>query len=155
MEKLISMTDFVLSDEVKSQLEYLNCYKLIRNYANFLKQPLTLGMFVPCDEHGNVLEEPKHNGNPLDIRYNMSLCEKYQQAKERCLFEGFEMYCNNAVTDNEISVVFTKSGGILLDRNYETHVENIGCVNKIEDLVQYNLTLTATAQKQINYATIQ
>jgi hypothetical protein len=65
--KLISMTDFVLEQ---------NNFKVFRNqqilnYANFLKQPLELWMFVPCDENGDVLEEPK---------------TKWKSNEERCLF---------------------------------------------------------------------
>lgn len=37
--KLISMTDFVLSDKIKTQIEMIR-------YANFLKKPLTLEMFI-------------------------------------------------------------------------------------------------------------
>ena len=53
--KLISMTDFVLELETNEHWaqDYTKCVK----YANFLKQPLTLGMFVPCDEDGNFLPE--------------------------------------------------------------------------------------------------
>ena len=39
--KLISMTDFVLYKK--------ESHTQIMKYAKFLKQPLTLGMFVPCD----------------------------------------------------------------------------------------------------------
>ena len=71
--KLISMTDFVLefennfprqfgeaySEYNESKSEYLNMkLKSYENYAQFLKQPLTLGMFVPCDEDGSGLQKP-------------------------------------------------------------------------------------------------
>ena len=66
--KLISMTDFVLGIEQNSytKTEKYNIiewqskcesFDKIIKYANFLKQPLKLGMFVPCDENGNVLED--------------------------------------------------------------------------------------------------
>ena len=49
--KLISMTNFVLeqkeNNKIDLQQRFINSY----NYANFLKQPLDLGMFVTCDEH--------------------------------------------------------------------------------------------------------
>ena len=97
--KLISMTDFVLGTE--SDLDKYNPiglgydiqkrYGNIIKYANFLKQPLTLGMFVPCDEDGNVLEEPESYGLPVD-RHNQGCHiteehDKYYEAKERVLFE--------------------------------------------------------------------
>jgi hypothetical protein len=105
MKKLISMTDFVLeknkAEEVTRE-SYIEC----RNYANFLKQPLTLGMFVPCDENGNVLEEKK----PFQDDYH-----KFQQAKERVIFEGFDYW-----------------------RTKDIFFEN----KTIEDLIPYNLILT-------------
>ena len=99
--KLISMTDFVLEqyaiitviDEINDAKKLLN---KIFNYANFLNQPLKLEMFVPCDEDGNVLEEPKNykqwERKALNTPYDLDLIkyEQYQQAKEKVLFEGFE-----------------------------------------------------------------
>ena len=102
--KLISMTDFVeFADNKLCSINspsvrisnYGKTLDLIVNYKNFLKQPLTLGMFVPCDEEGNVLEEPiypskfrtgvyPHSGGVLK-KYEIKL-EQYQQAKERVLF---------------------------------------------------------------------
>lgn len=64
MEKLVRMTDFILeSDDLQG----------IKKYAEFLRQPLTLGMFVPCDRDGKPLEEIK-----------------WIKAKQEVLFEGFE-----------------------------------------------------------------
>lgn len=94
--KLISMTDFVSNyTETGCLLKEIN---KIRNYASFLKQPLKLEMFVPCDEDGNVLEEPKHISETefkmfeeggLYKAYSENL-SKYEQAKEKVLFEGFK-----------------------------------------------------------------
>ena len=53
--RLISMTDFVLQRDITDVKQRDSIVK----YANFLKQPLKLEIFVPCDEFGNVLEEPK------------------------------------------------------------------------------------------------
>jgi hypothetical protein len=55
--QLISMTDFVLEQVNPKNTDSQFCEKIIY-YANFLKQPLKLEMFVPCDEDSNVLEEP-------------------------------------------------------------------------------------------------
>jgi len=65
-------------------------------YAEFLKQPLTLGMFVPCDLESNVLEEPNSNddyykdANGISENYFIDFKE-YQKAKERVLFKGFKV----------------------------------------------------------------
>jgi hypothetical protein len=148
--KLISMTDFVLEiDEIEPKAVnfssitdiknyQLNSYSKIINYANFLKKPLELWMFVPCDENGNVLEEPEtsdKNGKPYyETKSEYELFNKsYFKAKERVLFEGFEY-------DNKMEYWHNKH--ISFDEEF--------CENKtIEDLIQYNLTLYQTAIKQL------
>lgn len=56
--KLISMVAFVLqvvnSDRPCDRGKMLD---EIGNYAEFLKQPLKLEMFIPCNDEGNVLKE--------------------------------------------------------------------------------------------------
>ena len=56
-----------------------------RNYANFLKQPLKLEMFVPCDSDGNVLANPNNN---MNLKYPKLKHQQYRQAKEKVLFKG-------------------------------------------------------------------
>lgn len=88
MEKVIlqSTIDFVLSKENKASQntdKHLMFDEILR-YVKFLQQPLTLGMFVPCDLEGNVLEEPI----PFDCTaFEYSI---WCKAKERVLFKGFE-----------------------------------------------------------------
>ncbi|MFV0205317.1 hypothetical protein [Empedobacter falsenii] len=145
--KLISMTDFVL--EQTELLYEKNQSKLIHrvvNYAQFLKQPSKLGMFVPCDDAGNIVQS---------ISFTPCGCpvwdggQKYQQAKERVLFEGFEIV--------EKREVYNSINGILIDLDAQTwQIEgSIGIGGgylideTIEDLVTLDLTLTETAIKQI------
>ncbi|WP_426473437.1 hypothetical protein [Chryseobacterium balustinum] len=97
--KLISMTDFVLLKTSQGKTTgniFTPEYKLecIENYANFLKQPLTLGMFVPCDENGNPLPEPqmrpeRNSFDEEDMDYDAQELYEYIQAKEKVLFKGF------------------------------------------------------------------
>jgi hypothetical protein len=103
--KLIPMTAFVIefySNEGYADLQTLN---LMNNYANFLKQPLTLGMFVPVNINGEVLKEPKnyqswkaleHNSKKeKDITSaNFEEYKTYQKAEENCIFEGFSVAYN-------------------------------------------------------------
>ena len=86
MKNLISMTDYVLETANSKDLMETPLQKLNKHftYANFLKQPLELWMFVPCDEDGNVLEEPEPT-----VMWTPRI-QHYQQAKERCLFKNFE-----------------------------------------------------------------
>ena len=55
--KLILMTDFVFGQKERKDIDLAQRFINSFNYANFLKQPLTLEMFIPCDENGDVLEK--------------------------------------------------------------------------------------------------
>src|SRR5690606_1777432 len=100
--KLISMTDFVLLISKQTTNEgnlLVRNFNKIKNYANFLKQPLKLEMFVPCDEDGSILEHPIYTTNHSDECYCKGceeetkrcsdLQDQYQKAKEKVFFEGF------------------------------------------------------------------
>ena len=142
--KLISMTDFVITqwsiDLTKTQRERVS------NYANFLKQPLKLEIFVPCDENGDILEEPTDYEKRLlnmMTEYNDEVYT-YYQAKVKVLFEGFEIDKNlYLVYKNEISIgrfISYENGSKFLFRdNFKT----------IEDLVEFGFKLTENTIKQI------
>src|SRR5690606_38499315 len=98
--KLISMIDFVLGTEgIFDKYEPLclgedvkNRYKSITNYAKFLKQPLTLGMFIPCDEDGKPLDKPVapkyfDPTEPVPEEVEQEFYD-YDKAKQRVLFDG-------------------------------------------------------------------
>ena len=98
METLISMTDFIINiNEIcpKENMEVIEWWgkklDVIENYAKFQKQPLKLEMFVPCDEDGNVLEEPKIEEEYVD-EHTTQIFAQYQydldKAKEKVLFEN-------------------------------------------------------------------
>lgn len=152
--KLISMTDFVLNEYNERMdtpyndgaLVESDAYKWVR-YAKFLKQPLKLEMFVPCDEDGNILEEP-HSTNwqnfTEDGRYRNI---PYQEAKEKVLFEGFHIEQNDEGGDD-----------ILCNYTIENKPMNFDCWSwldrseTIESLItakKYPFQLTPTAIKQI------
>ena len=88
---LIPMTDFVNNiGNMENYPSHENALYWIYNYATFLKQPLKLEMFVPCDEDGNVLEEPKIEEEYVD-EHTTQIFAQYQydldKAKEKVLFE--------------------------------------------------------------------
>lgn len=103
--KLISMTDFVLLQQITkafglSQIGWYEAETIkldkIRNYANFLKYPLHISMFIPCDFEGTPLQEPFFNENATHYRSMSDTYEEdkaehiaYQKAKENVFFEGF------------------------------------------------------------------
>ena len=124
MERLISMTDFVLEQNQYREQRFSQ----IVDYALFLKQPLELWMFVPCDEEVNVLEN--HNLTEYDKEMNFEQEQIYQQAKERVIFEGF-------IYDGFKYIEC---------KNYCINISNLPKLT-IEHLIKHNLTLTETAIK--------
>ena len=143
--KLISMTYFVLNQKQSESFnektfinESLISLEKIRNYANFLRQPLKLEMLIPCDEEGDILEKPTNYEQRLPnmmIEYNDEVY-RYKQAKEKVLFEGFE------ITD-ETELLISKYGFSL----YFNQIEDFN----IEHLLTWSneIQLTENAIKQI------
>ena len=90
---LIPMTDFVLEqlNEQNSRTKPMReVFNSLEKYAKFLKQPLKLEMFVPCNDNGNVLEEPKkENYTQEELENSVMGCDylDYNKAKEKVLFE--------------------------------------------------------------------
>ena len=135
--KLISMVDFVLEVEKGTSLQGSKLKQIV-NYANFLKQHLTLGMFVPLDDDSNVLEKPEDYEKRLPnmmTEYNDEIY-RYKQAKEKVLFEGF------IITD-ETEFLISKYGFSL----YFNQIEDFN----IEQLLTWSneIQLTENAIKQI------
>lgn len=127
MKNLIAMTDFAIyQNSIVGDFR-----KPVFYYAKFLKQPLELWMFVPCDEDGNILEHPQGYSDFLEFSeiypygdYFTGICKNYQQAKEKCLFEGY-------------------------DGTIEQLQSLIKLKITVENMVKYDLQLTPTAVKQI------
>ena len=148
--KLISMTDFVL--EIQSEIgtaDYqvvawqtkIHGYDRILKYAHFLKQPLTLGMFVPCDVEGNVLEEPEPISIGKNIKdklfeaiYNDDEVLRYEKTLSKVIFKGFAISeAGGAICDKSgIFNIFW-----LIDNNWKLSKG----IKTIEDLIPYNLDL--------------
>lgn len=85
------MTEFALQEQNwKGSYEREKAFEKIINYAKFLRQPLTLGLFVPVDEEGNVIDN--ENRYPaLQEALNLKLDEDYAKARENVLFEGVKI----------------------------------------------------------------
>ena len=158
MNKLISLVNFVLQQDITDIKQRDSIVK----YANFLRQPLKLEMFINCDDDGNVLKEPKKTNYQVDVNTKCSGWKylydnndkligyyddrkwkedfvKYKQSKEKVLFEGIEFIRNggvNFLTINEDTFAFHDFN---IKFKYLT----------IEFLVQYDLKLTESALKQI------
>lgn len=108
--------------------DQINRYRNKRTkFDNFLKEPLQLGMFIPCDSDGKPMEKPdnydsfssytvgalanKLGGKPPEQWYKG--CHKYEEALSRVYFEGFELSYDGtnivSVDNNHIIVSFNKT----------------------------------------------
>ena len=145
--KLISMTDFVLEQNklLKNAPDAYDQYCKMVNYANFLKQPLKLEMFVPCDEDGNVLITPTEH-NPI------YWSNEYKQALEKVLFEGFKVIgidediIEIELENDNLWLDFYKNSSIIFTDSYFVEFP----IKIIEELIFYNFKLTESAIKQFN-----
>ena len=135
MKKLISMCDFVLEQGNPSNTDSQFTDKVMY-YAKFLKQPLELQMFVPCDENNDQITQRHYQYFDNDDEYNGYL-NQYNQAKERCLFEGFEF---QRETNNYYFFIYNSRYTFTLNKKAKS---------TIEDLINKDLQLTPTALKQI------
>lgn len=152
MGKLISMTDFVFKKIKEHEInntpdwalydyeEFIlrNTLDKLENYAKFLKQTLTLGMFAPCNLDGNVLEEPKWV-SPEGVKWD-EYVKEYQEAKDRVLFEGFEYIEANKEGDYPFVRI-----AYLSPINYPKFWNGL----TVEHLIKYNLTLTESKAKEL------
>lgn len=158
--KLQPMTDFVLeryefwtkddNPDCQSTARYISSTK---KYAEFLKQPLTPGMFVPVDEAGNVLEEPEHFKEWHEAykkcfihEYEGLIMFKYLQAKEKVMFEGFQIE-NMGLG----SMVIRKNGWVIMrcSKTIGAKWKNVTPYQTVEDLEYLDLELTPSALKTI------
>jgi len=91
MEKLVSLREKInlvrqrvidaLPDEIELMNQQRQDLEEIYRYSDFLSQPLTMSMFVPCDKDGNVLSEPNRSTHTNEE------CEAYNEAKSKVLFQ--------------------------------------------------------------------
>lgn len=159
---LIGMTDYVLKQNVSSNKEsYETTFDRIVEYAKFLKQPIKLGMFIPCDEDDNALIDPEiiakengvwlfnhtfsHNGYQKNLGVYR---QEFEVAISRILFLGFEIKEYPDAVKGEITKVIKHKSC------YAAHFINdewklgVG-LSMIEDLVPDNLTLTESKAKEL------
>lgn len=98
------------------------------NYTDLITQPLTKGMFIPCNEEGNVLPRMKSCRCETDKECHRcdGSCDAtdyyivMQQAKERLLFEGWEydpasFHEVTYLTDQKNLLDFESDGRIVLN----------------------------------------
>ncbi|AQX05263.1 hypothetical protein ATB99_02725 [Elizabethkingia meningoseptica] len=77
-------------------IPYAEYKALCSNYDHFLEEQLRLDMFFPVGNNGNILEEPVFTSTEYGTTlyaYETFLDDKnaYELAKEKVLFEGFDV----------------------------------------------------------------
>lgn len=148
--KLISMTDFVLENAKQPYVEGTKYIDLV-NYAKFLKQPLKLEMFVPCDEEGDILEKPENYEQRLPnmmTEYNNEIYT-YNQAKAKVLFEGFYIERGSTDADNMTTyLMHNYFGEIAFKKDWKDEWEFIEDLESLSNLNEIELTESAIKQIQ-------
>lgn len=154
------MTDFVLNQKQSESFnektfinEALISLENIRNYAKFLKQPLKLEMFFPCDNDDEILK-PQYIAGKEEI-YNefvheasMDKVKEYNDAKEKVLFEGFYIKRGSSNTDNMTTyLMHNYFGEIAFKKDWKDEWEFIEDLESLSNFGE--LELTESAVKQI------
>ena len=91
--ELIPLSEFVkklVNDKPNTSLRLIEKLCEIDEYTHLITQPLTKGMFIPCDEEGNVLDTPDFTGLEIGTPEHIKLTkhwDKWVQAKKRVIFE--------------------------------------------------------------------
>jgi hypothetical protein len=167
--KLIALIDFVLGIEQIMPFEplkeavatYIERFWLINKFANFLKQPPTINMFVPAKKVDGVwvvLEEPKDykdilsQGSRVYHYDDIKKAEEYQEAQSRVIFEGFEISYQDkykTVLSFENCRVCFGSKNIFLGKHKDNRIYNSKIITTIEPLTEFNLTLTEAIAKKL------
>ncbi len=132
----MSMVEFVLEQyEIKKIYRYKSkqTSDRILNYANFLNQKLELGMFVPTSLEGNVLIIIPFNEHKQGSNFEFMQHKLFEEAKERCLFEGFTV---------KNGIVFTSDNQIMVGQSLLSKMT-------VENMVGLKCELTPTALKTI------
>ena len=150
---LISMVDFVIKESTNKEVsknfsgfsDIVNnkrlSYDNILKYANFLKQPLEIWMFIPCDSNGNIVKKPDlsdANGRQYDENIDEDMAwAKYntlmKQGNKKVLFNGFKF--QDANEDYPMPFVYLNEDVTLYPETFDEY-------SKVEDLVYYSDFIT-------------
>lgn len=161
--KLIGLIDLVLDQKTLNPFkEVEERLSRIYEYAQLLKQPIELWMFLPCDEEGNVLKEPEDYqaylkyGTLLQVNsFRLELCKEYQKGLDRILFKNFRTHPLNPDWINfhrGIRIYYPHNDlehywSFVFDRDNGFKTIRFGKYETIEDLCKFNLELTGNHLK--------
>jgi len=101
-------------------------------------------MFVPCDDDGNVLEEPKEYFDWYKwgdfSKYGKSItpkCKQYQTALSKVWFKRFELYGNELFYNKKTFWIFDNI-------NFE-----FKGIQSLEQLIPFNIEITENFGKNL------
>lgn len=152
--RLIPMTSFVIDYYSHEGYADLQTLKLMKNYASFLKQPLSLRMFVPTDINGELIKEPEDypiwkeantkTRKDTFTELQTGQFKQYEKSKKKLLFEGFQVAYNGysvvrivATYDDSIELSFKKD-----NLNTQTPAD-------VESLTQFNVIYLSPASLKL------
>ena len=104
-------------------------------YAKLTNRPPKLGDFIPCDEDGNVLEEPEqYLDSSINDDWSKGKKKQYKAAKDRVIFKGDWRNHVQAgqsiwITNGKFTLRFSKEQDMCL-----LGVAGFDHVDRIEDL---------------------
>jgi hypothetical protein len=143
LDTLIPMSDFVLQFTDAKYTAKGAAKNLLLNfkYAYFLKQPLDIGMFLPCLQ-GDYFGIPERSSYITEADFFIDM-GTYNEIKEMVLFEGFQWKFDAAFLD------------VKDPENCELiYIDDEYCQNRtIESLLtdfHHRFKLTTAAQKQLS-----
>lgn len=137
---LIPVEDYniLIDDKTETSIEYR---LQTLDYAFFVKQKLTLGMFIPCDEEGNKIEQPTtygERGSFVRGKEHERKIKQFKKAQEKVLFKGFQI----KEVSNVLISILNKKIIIYFDIQDDTiMVKGKSYYKTISDLTQFNLEL--------------
>ena len=145
--KLISMTNYVLGKNkkyLKGDLSLASdCLDAITYYANFLKKPIELWMFIPCYLRDGIWMPYTKD----TLLHTVELFNEFEQAKERVLFDGFHSIGGRDVEMiNSDNWICFEDNEIMFENEFGQEIR----LYVIEDLLELDFKLTNSAIKQLN-----
>lgn len=158
--KLIPMTSFVIDYYSHEGYADLQTLQLMKNYANFLKQRLSLWMFVPTNSEGELVKEPEGyefwKDTNSKVRKELAISEAgktilykaYEKARKKILFEGFKIAYNGysvirivASYDDSIELSFKKD-------NLNSLLDDVESLTKYGEIYLSSLSLKSIGISQ-------
>ena len=147
--ELQRMTDFTIKLCDSNDIENWRKLGILHNYAKFLKTPLTVDMFIPCDKNGNpydldAIEDAKNDTMQSAIEWKNLIEIDYPIAENKVLFKGFKLDTIDGIEVVQMGKNIVCARNKNIDK--KNFVFNISQV--VEDLWR-GIRLTQTASKII------